>query len=98
MDVALYVGTFAAVVVGIDQLGLWAERRGWVHWRKTRRSGSAGGGMLATVDEVFNPASRHTVEERESRQLVRVDIGDGRELDLSTRPVYLRPGPGRIRP
>lgn len=98
MDYALFLGTLASLVVGIDQLGRWAERRGWVHWRR-RRAGSAGAaGMLAPVDEVFNPASRHVVEERESRQLVRVEVGDGRELDLSTRTVYLRREGSALRP
>ncbi|GGN91211.1 hypothetical protein GCM10011610_51230 [Nocardia rhizosphaerihabitans] len=81
---------FAAAVIGLDQLGLWAERRGWIYWRKSRGTAGAGPGMLAVLDGLFNPASEHVVEERESKQLVRVEAGSGRELDLDTRTVYLR--------
>lgn len=90
MECLLVAVIFAAAVIGLDQLGLWAERRGWIYWRKSRGTAGAGPGMLAVVDGLFNPASEHVVEERESKQLVRVEAGSGRELDLDTRTVYLR--------
>ncbi|MGW6729416.1 DUF6191 domain-containing protein [Nocardia sp. NPDC055029] len=90
MEYLLFAMIFAAAVIGLDQLALWAERRGWIYWRKTRRTTGAGPGMLGVVDDLFNPASKHVVEERESKQLVRVEAGSGRELDLDTRTVYLR--------
>ncbi|MGW6424091.1 DUF6191 domain-containing protein [Nocardia sp. NPDC055053] len=86
----LFSVTFAATVIGLDQLALWAERRGWIYWRKIRRTTGAAPGMLGVVDDLFDPASKHVVEERESKQLVRVEAGSGRELDLDTRTVYLR--------
>ncbi|MFI8976737.1 DUF6191 domain-containing protein [Nocardia asteroides] len=89
MGAVLSVVTFAVAVAGIDRLGLWAERRGWIYWRRTRGTG-AGAGMLSVVDEVVNPASRHTVEERESKQHTRVEDGTGWGLDLDRRTVYLR--------
>lgn len=89
MSAVLGVVTFAVGVVGMDRLGLWAERRGWIHWRRTRGTG-AGAGMLSVVDEVVNPASRHSVEEREAKQHTRVEDGTGWGLDLDSRTVYLR--------
>ncbi|MFD6389630.1 DUF6191 domain-containing protein [Nocardia sp. NPDC060259] len=90
MEYVLFAVIFAATVIGFDQLALWAERRGWIYWRKTRGTTGAGPGMLGVVDDLFNPASKHVVEERKSQQLVRVEAGSGRELDLDTRTVYLR--------
>ena len=52
-------------VVGLlllDRLGLWAESRGWIYWRK-RRGRSLGSGVLGGMAEVFQPNQVHYVRE-----------------------------------
>ncbi|WP_051027326.1 DUF6191 domain-containing protein [Nocardia higoensis] len=84
-----------AVLVVFDQLALWAERRGWMYWRKSKGGSAAATGVLEHMDNLFNPGTRNLIEERESKRLVRVDIdaaSGGGELDLESRTVYLRVG------
>lgn len=58
-----------AVFVAVDQAALWAERRGWLYWRR-RKPGSSGtsGGVIAGFIELFEPGHRHVVDEQEWRR------------------------------
>jgi hypothetical protein len=65
-----------AAIVAIDQLLLWAERRGWVYWRKTK--GRRGG-----IDEVFsgveasiNPQAEHVQVAKRTKKREDRSAGD----------------------
>lgn len=85
------------VMVGLmlDRIGLWAERRGWIYWRKRRPSlsGGAAAGMLGDLQAVLSPSYRHVVEENESKKVLRLDQaagdGDTAVIALSTSTVGL---------
>ncbi|MGW5320279.1 hypothetical protein [Rhodococcus pyridinivorans] len=90
------VGAIAvAVVVGFDQLALWAERKGWIYWRRHKSGGGsadAGAGMLGVMDELFSPATRHAVEEIAGKQNGRIDLStsdEDRRIDLDSGRVCL---------
>jgi RimJ/RimL family protein N-acetyltransferase len=56
------------LVVGVTGLllhflALWAERRGWIYYRKAR--GSALGSAMSAVDPIYNPGKSHQVEEQQ---------------------------------
>lgn len=93
MNVAVIGAVVVAAVVGFDQVALWAERRGWIYWRKHRSGGSAdaGAAMLGVMDELFSPAARHTAEEIVGKQNGRIDlsVGDDGWIDLETGRVRL---------
>ncbi|MGA4692486.1 Uncharacterised protein [Rhodococcus rhodochrous] len=93
MGALLVAVTVIAVFVVIDRVGLWAERRGWVYWRKRRngRGGDAGGSVLGVMDELFSPGRRHTIEEIASKKNGRIDIavGDDEWVDLDSGRVRL---------
>lgn len=90
MGYVLFAIAVVAVLVAFDRLALWAERRGWIYWRKSEGGRDAGGGVLGVMDNLLNPATRHLLEEREHKQSTRVDINAaGGELDLESRTVYL---------
>ncbi|MCK0089902.1 hypothetical protein MWU77_03790 [Rhodococcus sp. F64268] len=89
----LLIGVIAIVVlVGVDQAALWAERRGWVYWRRSNpRTADAGSGMLGAMDELFSPAKRHVTEEIVGKRNGRIDIavGDDGWIDLDSGRVRL---------
>lgn len=85
----------AVALLVIDQLALWAERRGWLYWRK-RKPGSAGpsGGILTGLIEVFEPGHRHVVEEQEWRRNATTQRQSGDrpfDIDLDGGTVRLPP-------
>lgn len=61
----LIVLAIVAGLVLIDRLGLWAERRGWIYWRRSKRRGAAGSALLE-LETFMNPAAQHAVEARET--------------------------------
>ena len=52
----------AAIVIGlvaIDRAALWAEARGWIYWRRTKRVGSqVGAAVAAELGAILSPAER----------------------------------------
>ena len=63
----LLVAAVAAIaaLAAVDQLFLWMERRGWIYWR--RRKPDPRGAVLGPIDNVFNPAHEHVVEQQETQ-------------------------------
>jgi len=55
-----------AALAAVDQLFLWMERRGWIYWR--RRRPDPRGAVLGPIDNVFNPAHEHVVEQQETEE------------------------------
>ena len=55
-----------AALAAVDQLFLWMERRGWIYWR--RRKPDPRGAVLGPIDNVFNPAHEHVVEQQETEE------------------------------
>lgn len=64
----LLVAAVAAIaaLAGVDQLLLWMERRGWIYWR--RRKHDPRGALLGPIDNVFNPAHEHVIEQQETEE------------------------------
>ena len=55
-----------AALAAVDQLFLRMERRGWIYWR--RRRPDPRGAVLGPIDNVFNPAHEHVVEQQETEE------------------------------
>lgn len=93
MDVVVIGAIVIAALVGFDQVALWAERKGWIYWRRREARGSAdaGAGMLGVMDQLFSPATRHTAEEIAGKKHGRVDlsVGDDSWIDLDSGRVCL---------
>jgi hypothetical protein len=75
MSVGLWLVGIAAALFALDRLFLWMEAKGWVYWRKVKRKGSGGGGLIG-VSGVFDPGARHLAEAREDHQQEDEDDGD----------------------
>lgn len=78
MHPAAVVLIIVLAVLTLDRLGLWAESRGWIYWR--RRRPEASGAVLNPLVDVFQPGHVHVVEAQRDRDvLVRTDAaGAGR--------------------
>ena len=66
------IGGIVATVLlalAVDQLALWAERRGWIYWRRTERRVS---GSLGYLEPIFQPSITHVVDE-ETRERTEAD-------------------------
>mgnify|MGYP000544628688 CR=1 FL=1 len=63
---ALPILAAIAALAAVDQLFLWMERRGWLYWR--RRKPDPRGAVLGPIDNVFNPAHEHVVEQQETEE------------------------------
>ena len=77
------VAAAVIVLVVLDQLALWMQRRGWIRWRKTAPPPTGGGGMaglLTEFQQLVEPQVRHVIEDREERRLGGLSISaDGRD-------------------
>ena len=51
----------AAVLYALDRFGLYAERRGWVYYRKKRGSVALATAVLQT-QALFDPSKRYVLE------------------------------------
>lgn len=80
MQIALWVIGIAVALFAIDQLALWAERKGWIYWRKTKRRGSAMSDVLTGLDAVTNPAAQHVADAKQAKKLEERDNGDPPKL------------------
>ena len=63
-----------AALAAVDQLLLWMERRGWIYWRRRKRDPR--GALLGHIDNVFNPAHEHVVEQQETEERLADIQGD----------------------
>lgn len=68
------------VLVAVDRLGLWAETRGWIYWRR-KRARSVGSGVLGGLAEVFQPNQIHYVREIKQGHTASTESGQGSDDD-----------------
>jgi hypothetical protein len=64
-------------LLGLDRLLLWMETKGWVYWRRTRRSRPRGGGYMTPLSGMFDPGANYLAEAFEERVLEEQESGDG---------------------
>lgn len=76
MQVALWIPAMIVALIAIDRLGLWAESKGWIYWRRTKRRGSAMSAILSDLNAVTNPAAQHVTQAKEAKKLEERDNGD----------------------
>ena len=57
-----------AALAAVDQLFLWMERRSWIYWRRRKRDPRDA--LLGPIDNIFNPAHEHAVEQQETEELL----------------------------
>lgn len=75
LKVLLLIVSAGVVLYGLHRLAIWAEDRGWLHYRK--RGGTWRGGAAAQeLQALLQPSARHEVEETQRQELERENDGD----------------------
>jgi hypothetical protein len=72
----LIAAVVAAVVYGLHRSAVWAERKGWIYYRKGRGSSGTLGSALLEVQSLLEPSKRHVVEERRRNAAEDEESGD----------------------
>lgn len=70
----LIVVAVGAALFALDQVALWAERRGWLYWRKKQSRFAGTGAVMAGVAEAFQESRQTTVQEAEFERTQRRQI------------------------
>ncbi|MGQ4599442.1 DUF6191 domain-containing protein [Nocardia sp. R6R-6] len=72
------------VFVALDRVAVWAENRGWIHWRRMG-GGNGGAGLFNAAQTLINPSNRHLVEEQHRMQMTRrTENADGAPFVIDT--------------
>ncbi|MFI6431517.1 DUF6191 domain-containing protein [Rhodococcus oryzae] len=86
MNAAVAIAALVAACLALDQVGLWAERRGWIYWRKRRPpvDGGAVTGAFGEIQSLLSPSHRHVVDEQRTQKSLRHDAssGDGTRMRI----------------
>jgi hypothetical protein len=61
---------------GLHRLGVWAEGRGWIYYRKKHGSSGTLSKAVLEVDSLFDPSKRYVLEEKTREQVDDERSGD----------------------
>ncbi len=66
---AIVIKIFLALIIifGLDRIGLWAEKKGYIYWRKKRSSSSGLGNALGALHAFYQPEVDHIIEIKEKK-------------------------------
>ena len=72
-----WIGGVLAVLLLLHLLGSWAEKKGWIYYRRGggKGTGAALSNALAEFEAVLNPAAEHRIVEEHSQAILRSEIG-----------------------
>jgi hypothetical protein len=71
------VAAAAVFVWGADRFALWAESRGWIYYRKTKRDTGANlGDAFLEIQTMIEPGNRHVLEIRREEKSEQSEAGD----------------------
>ncbi len=76
MKYALLMVVAVAGLYALHRLGLWAEGRGWIYYRKKHGGSGTLSNALLEVHAVFDPSKRYVLEEKERDQVDEKQSGD----------------------
>ena len=76
MSGLIWIIVSAAAIVAADQLLLWAERRGWVYWRKTKGRRGGMGDVFSGVEASMNPRAEHVQVAKQTKRREDRSAGD----------------------
>lgn len=91
MSAAVWIALTVLIAVLADRAGLYAERRGWIYWRKRKPEGAASG-VFGEFQTLLSPSYRHVAEEQQRQRASRDEQGTGTDplgVDLDAGTVRL---------
>jgi hypothetical protein len=74
-----WIGGVLAVLLLLHLLASWAEKKGWIYYRRGggKGTGVAFSNALAEFEALLNPAAEHRIVEEQSQEILRSEIGQG---------------------
>ncbi len=74
-----WIGGILAVLFLLHLVASWAEKKGWIYYRRGGGKGTSAAmsNALAEFEAVLNPAAEHRIVEEQSQAILRSDIGQG---------------------
>jgi len=78
----LYIAALWSILVGValfllDRVLLWVEERGWIYYRKSKKSGGPGvGDAFLEVQKLLEPTRKYTLEARQEDKKKQSETGD----------------------
>jgi hypothetical protein len=76
MKLIVYVVLVVGVLYCLHRLGLWAEERGWIYYRKKHGSSGTLSTAVLEVHSLLEPSKRYVLEETTRDQVEEKDSGD----------------------
>jgi hypothetical protein len=73
-----WIGIIASIaaLIAMDQVLLWAERRGWVYWRKTKGRRGGLGEVFSSVEASINPRAEYVQVAKQTKKREDRSAGD----------------------
>ncbi|MEZ5153623.1 DUF6191 domain-containing protein [Rhodococcus zopfii] len=91
MSAVVWIAIAVLIAVLADRAGLYAERRGWIYWRRRKPEG-APSGVFGEFQTLLSPSYRHVAEEQQRQRTSRHEQGTGADplgVDLDAGTVRL---------
>ena len=76
MRYALWGLAAVASLYCLHRLALWAERRGWIYYRKRHGSSGTLSTAVLEVHSLFDPSKRYVLEEKRREQVEDEENGE----------------------
>jgi len=78
LKIILLLPTILLGLYLLDRLALWAERRGWIYWRKTKPTGNALGSATLELQKIFESGrATHVIKVKHEQNKEAADPGSG---------------------
>lgn len=78
LHIILTITAVVAVLCAMDRAALWAERRGWIYWRKCKSSANALGAVTLGLQKIFESGkAKHVIEVQNEPKEDQPDPGSG---------------------
>jgi len=64
------------LILGLDRFLLFAERRGWIYYRKKKPSSSALGNACLEIQQILEPSKKYVVQIKKEEKRDQQEAGD----------------------
>ena len=76
MKLAVLVVLGVGVLYCLHRLGVWAEQRGWIYYRKKHGSSGALSSAVLEIQSLLEPSKQYVLEEKTRDPVEEEDSGD----------------------
>lgn len=85
----ILVAGVVLILLVLDRVGLWMEKRGWIYYRRVKPKGSSLGNAFLEIESIVQPSKQHVIEARIEEHDEESDSGDPPEAGENRHSVPL---------